>query len=83
MDNVKDLKILVESRLLQVAVNGLKTKYGYVILGLGLGAITMGTGGYIIAGVKGASLLGGVGGAIGGLAGATEQENISKTESPR
>lgn len=65
---------------LQDAAKDLKSRYSFVIVGLGAGAIMLGTCGYILAGSVGASLLGGVGGAIGGLAGATEQKN--RTSSP-
>ena len=64
-----------EEKLLRSVLIDLKGGYKYVIVGLGVGAITLGTCGYIIAGSIGASLLGGVGGAIGGLAGATEHED--------
>jgi outer membrane lipoprotein SlyB len=82
MDNKEEMQLEYEEKSLRSVLIDLKGGYKYVIVGLGVGAITLGTCGYIIAGSMGASLLGGVGGAIGGLAGATEQENISKTESP-
>ncbi len=64
-----------DAKSLQDAAIDLKSRYSFVIVGLGAGAIMLGTCGYILGGSVGASLLGGVGGAIGGLAGATEQKN--------
>jgi hypothetical protein len=72
-------QLLDEEKSLGGAVIELKSRYVFVIVGLGAGAIMLGTCGYILAGSVGASLLGGVGGAIGGLAGATEQK--TKTSS--
>jgi hypothetical protein len=79
MDNANDLKMLVGNKLLQEAVIGLKPNYGVVITCLGLGAVTMGTFGFVLWGSVGASSLGGVGGAVGGLAGAKLQENKENT----
>jgi hypothetical protein len=84
MSDKKNKKKLDGEKMIMLVTNELiKSRYGFVVIGLGVGAITMGTSGYIIAGVKGASILGGIGGAIGGFAGATELENKEITESQR
>ncbi len=61
-------------------VKDLNNRYGYVFFGLGACAIAMGTCGFIVAGSTGASFLGGIGGAIGGFAGAKEQDKINRNK---
>lgn len=70
--------MLVGSKLLQEVVNGVKPRYGVVIACLGIGAITLGTFGFVLGGTAGASSLGGVGGAVGGMAGAKIQEKLNQ-----